>query len=41
MVPAGSWVELGLIAGMETVLWVLSIIVSWDQEFYDGPKVWS
>ena len=41
MEPAGSWVELGLSVSMETFRWVLSIIVPWDQEFYDGPKFWS
>ena len=40
MAPAGSWVELGLTVGVESVLWVLSIIVPWDQEFYDGLKFW-
>ena len=35
---AGSWVELGLSVGMETFWCVLSIIVPWDQEFYDDPK---
>lgn len=38
----GSWVVLGFSRGIEVFFGLDHILnVSWGQDFYDGPKIWS